>query len=244
MIWPGAGMSVTSVVKPLLSYFELAQTANRKRPRRVRAAGGKPMYIPTVFEEKDQGKLHDFIAGHSFGLLVSTLGGELFASHLPFLLDRDAGCLLGHMAKANPQWQELHDQEVLVVFSGPHTYISPALYAADNVVPTWNYVAVHAYGKCLVVEDLRSTQEILAKLVDTFEGPRQNPWPLDTNTEFFRKMVQAIVAFRIDISRLEGKWKLSQNQSRERRDRVQRALAASADPDARRIGRLMGGPER
>ena len=202
------------------------------------------MYIPAVFEEKDQGKLYDFIESHSFGLLVSTLGGELFATHLPLLLDREGSCLLGHLARANPHWRELHEQEVLVVFSGPHTYISPALYEADNVVPTWNYVAVHAYGTCLLVEDIRATQEILLKMVQTYERAKPNPWSLNTGSAYFQKMVQAVVGFRINISRLEGKWKLSQNQPEERRDKVQRALVASEDADAREIGRQMAGPER
>jgi transcriptional regulator len=172
------------------------------------------MYIPTAFEETDQGRVHDFIEGHSFGLLVSTVQGGLFATHLPLLFDRDKNCLLGHLSRANPHWRELPEQEVLVVFSGPHAYISPALYEADNVVPTWNYVAVHAYGKCRLVEDLPSVEGILKKMVAAYEGGRSAPWPLDTSTSYFQKMVQAVVGIRIDISRLEGKWKLNQNHPR------------------------------
>jgi transcriptional regulator len=197
------------------------------------------MYIPTAFEETDQEKLHAFIEGHSFGLLVSMLGGKLFATHLPFLLDREAGCLFGHLARANPHWKGLHEQEVLVVFSGPHTYISPALYESDNVVPTWNYVAVHVYGKCRLVEDPPSVEEILKKMVATYEGARSAPWPLDTATAYFQKMVQAVVGIRIDITRLEGKWKLNQNHPRERREKVVHTLAKSEDRDAREIARLM-----
>jgi transcriptional regulator len=197
------------------------------------------MYIPPAFEETNQGKMHEFIEGHSFGLLVSTLGGKLVATHLPFLLDRDKNCLLGHMARANPHWRELHEQDVLVVFSGPHAYISPALYESDHVVPTWNYVAVHAYGKCRLVEDAASVEGILKEMVATYEGARSAPWHLDTSTAYFMKMVQAIVGIRIDISRLEGKWKLNQNHPQERRENVVRALEKSEDQDAREIARLM-----
>jgi transcriptional regulator len=197
------------------------------------------MYIPNAFQETDPGKLHEFIEGHSFGLLISTVQGGLFATHLPLLLDREASCLLGHLARANPQWRELPEQEVLVVFSGPHAYISPALYKSDHVVPTWNYVAVHAYGKCRLVEDTASVEGILKKMVAAYEGARSAPWPLDTATAYFQKMVQAVVGIRLDISRLEGKWKLNQNHPQERREKVVRALEKSEDQDAREIAQLM-----
>src|SRR3954469_15609634 len=113
------------------------------------------MYIPAAFAERDLTKLHDFIEQHSFGLLVSQVDGLPFASHLPFLLDRTAGphgTLIGHMARANPQWRTLAGQMALVVFSGPHAYVSPTWYEAANTVPTWNYAAVHATGRAEVVE--------------------------------------------------------------------------------------------
>jgi transcriptional regulator len=202
------------------------------------------MYIPTAFAEPDQGKLHDFIEGHSFGLLVSQLDGGLFATHLPLLLDRDAGphgVLLGHVARANPHWQGLDGQEVLVVFSGPHAYVSPAWYESENVVPTWNYVAVHAYGSCRLIDDPDAVGQLLARMVSTYEGARVNPWTLDTDSDFFRKMVKAVVGFRVEVSRLEGKWKLNQNHPAERREKVVRALQQAEDPDAQEIARLMAG---
>jgi transcriptional regulator len=99
------------------------------------------MYVPTAFAETDEDKLHQFIETYSFGLLVSTHGGEPFATHLPFILDRHAGShgtLVGHMARANPHWHDLEGQMVLAIFSGPHAYISPTWYESENVVPTWN----------------------------------------------------------------------------------------------------------
>jgi transcriptional regulator len=200
------------------------------------------MYIPTAFEQTDPHKLHDFIEANSFGLLVSTHDGEPFATHLPFLLERDAGphgCLVGHMARANPQWHDLDGQDVLAVFAGPHTYVSPTWYESEDVVPTWNYVAVHAYGTCRVVDDPDGLTRILTAAVATFERSLPKPWSIDTTTDYFRKLVRAVVGFRIEVSRLEGKWKLNQNHPRQRRERVIRVLAQSPDHDANEIARLM-----
>jgi transcriptional regulator len=200
------------------------------------------MYVPIAFEETDQGRMHDFIESHSFGLLVSTQDGVTVATHLPLLLERDAGphgCLVGHVARANPQWQGLDGQQVLVVFSGPHVYVSPSWYESENVVPTWNYVAVHAYGTCRLVEDTDALTRILAASVATFERSMPSPWFLDTGTPYFQKLVRGVVGFRVEISRLEGKWKLNQNHPQERREKVIRILERSEDKDAKEIARLM-----
>jgi transcriptional regulator len=200
------------------------------------------MYVPTAFRVDDPRRLHDFIEAHSFGLLVSTLDGVPFATHLPFLLERDAGphgTLVGHMARANPQWRQLAGQEVLAVFSGPHTYVSPSWYEAEDVVPTWNYVAVHAYGTARLIDDPAGITQVVADLVTVHEGTRPQPWLLDADSAFVQGRALAVVAFRLEITRLEGKWKLNQNHPQERRDRVARVLAQSADPDARAIARLM-----
>jgi transcriptional regulator len=200
------------------------------------------MYIPTAFQEADRGKLHDFIAAHSFGLLVSTRHGEPFATHLPFLLERDAGphgTLVGHMARANPHWQGLDGQDVLAVFSGPHAYVSPTWYESRDVVPTWNYVAVHAYGTVRLIEHPDALARILTATVATYERGMPNPWSIDTATDFFQKLVRTVVGFRIEVTRLEGKWKLNQNHPPERREKVMRALGESDSPEAREVARLM-----
>src|SRR5438477_3101686 len=114
------------------------------------------MYVPPHFAESDPAALHAFVERHSFGLLVSQVGGVPFATHLPLLLDRAAGphgTLVGHVARANPHWRHLAGQTTLAVFAGPHAYISPSWYQAENMVPTWNYTAVHATGPVEVVED-------------------------------------------------------------------------------------------
>ena len=199
------------------------------------------MYTPAAFSESDQEKLFDFIEQFSFGLLVTQSDDGLVATHLPLLLDRTAGqfgCFRGHMARANPQWQTA-DRRVLVVFSGPHTYISPRWYEAENVVPTWNYVAVHAYGTLQLVDDPTATLQILGDYVTTYGRSMPDPWQLDTSGDFMANMARSVAAFRIEITRMEGKWKLSQNQSRERQEKVVDALILQRDENAQAIAALM-----
>jgi transcriptional regulator len=199
------------------------------------------MYIPSAFAESDQPKLHDFIESHSFGLLVSQ-GEEPSASHLPFLLDRQSGPrgrLIGHMARANPQWQQASGNSVLVVFSGPHAYISPSWYEAENVVPTWNYVAIHVYGTLRLIEDRGALMQVVRDTVDRYEQAMPQSWTFDGSADFLDRLVQMIVGFHIEIDRIEGKWKLSQNHTPERRERVIGGLLASTDSGAHDVARLM-----
>ena len=136
------------------------------------------MYTPSAFAESDPTRLHDFIGRHSFAVLTSQGPRGLEASHLPLLLDTSAGPhghLIGHMARANPQWRQVGG-EVMVVFPGPHVYVSPAWYEQAGTVPTWNYVAVHAYGTFHVVDDREALLDILRRSVAYFEGPRESPW--------------------------------------------------------------------
>jgi transcriptional regulator len=200
------------------------------------------MYVPSAFERTEPAELFTFIESHSFALLVSAHNGELFGTHLPLLLDRGTGpygTLVGHMARANPHWRDLDGQPVLAVFSGPHAYVSPSWYESENVVPTWNYVAVHATGTARLVDDPTQAAAILAAMVETYERNMPHPWRLDTGSDYFARQVKAIVGFRIEVTRLEGKWKLNQNHPAERREKVARALETSADPDAREIARLI-----
>jgi transcriptional regulator len=143
------------------------------------------------------------------------------------------------MARANPHWHDLAGQTVLAVFSGPHAYISPTWYESSDVVPTWNFVAVHAYGICRLVDDSEALAGILAATVARFERSMPNPWSIKAGSNYFQKMVQAVVGFRVEINRLEGKWKLNQNHPRERRERVVSALEKLENQDAKEIARLM-----
>ena len=200
------------------------------------------MYVPPHFAESDPARLHDFIERYSFGLLVSQVGGVPFASHLPFLLDRTAGphgTLLGHVARANPHWRELAGQTALAVFSGPHAYVSPTWFEAENVVPTWNYVAVHAYGQAAVVEDRAALLEIVQRSVAVYESAMPRPWVLDGSSAFVGRQLGRIVGFRIEIERLEGKWKLNQNHPVERRKKVADTLSRQSGDDARAVAEMM-----
>ena len=201
------------------------------------------MYVPNSFREEHPEKLHQFIKSYSFGTLFSGSEGGLKASHLPFLLDETTGkqgMLIGHMAKANDHWQAISGKEVLVVFQGPHTYISPAWYEEPQTVPTWNYVAVHAYGKYVQVEDESKLRGILEKTVGVYEASMSKPWDMgELSEEFVQKMLKMIVGFEIEISRIEGKWKLNQNHSEARRQKVVRALEKQGKPNDLEIAKLM-----
>ncbi len=137
------------------------------------------------------------------------------------------------MARANPQWRDFDvdgEQEVLVIFQGPHTYVSPSWYTVQPSVPTWNYAAVHAYGIPRLIEDEAELYAALQLLVETYEAPRSQPWTLSEPDDFLRKMMKAIVGFSIPISRLEGKYKLSQNRSPEDQEHVVQQLALQGEP--------------
>jgi transcriptional regulator len=200
------------------------------------------MYLPAVFAEHDVTKLHDFIEQHSFALLVTQVDSLPFASHLPILLDRPAGphgTLVGHMARANPQWREAAGQTALVVFSGPHAYISPSWYEADQVVPTWNYTAVHAYGRVQIIEERDTLLEIVQRSVQIYEHDMPEPWSFDPTSAFVERLLGQIASFRIEVDRIEGKWKLNQNHPVERRRKVIRALQQRGDENAQAVAAMM-----
>ena len=199
------------------------------------------MYVPPHFAETDLTKLHDFIERHSFGLLVSQLEGAPFVTHLPFLLERMSGphgTLIGHVARANPHWKELAGQTALAVFAGPHAYISPTWYESANVVPTWNYTAVHAYGSVALLEK-DATCDVVTRLVALYESPMPRPWTFDADSVFADRLLEQIVGFRLTIERIEGKMKLNQNHPAERREKVVRALRASGRADEIAVAELM-----
>jgi len=191
------------------------------------------MYIPKAFREDDMSTLHTFIEVNSFATLVTQHEGLPFATHLPFLLDSERGSngtLLAHMARANPQWHDLASaQEVLVIFQGPHAYISPSWYEIELSVPTWNYAVVHAYGLPRLIEDQEELYNLLKILIQTHEAQFENPWPFQLSDDYLQKMMRGIVGFEIEITRLEGKFKLSQNRTETERKNVIAALQESTD---------------
>jgi transcriptional regulator len=204
------------------------------------------VYIPEANRETRPEVLHRIIRENSFATLVTGGGGELVASHLPFLLEPERGAqgtLVGHMARANGQWQSFREgEEVLAIFQGAHAYISPSWYAAEMSVPTWNYVAVHAYGVPRLIEESAALRRLLAALVPVYEAGLPKPWSLDgLPEEFVERLARAIVGFEIPITRLEGKLKLSQNRSREDRESVVAALREYGDAGGIAVAALMAG---
>jgi transcriptional regulator len=201
------------------------------------------MYIPKSFREDDLETLHSLMRQYSFATLVTQHDGVPFASHLPFVLQADQGpygTLLGHMARANPQWQDFASgQEVLVIFQGPHAYISPSWYTVHPSVPTWNYAAVHAYGMPQVMTDHATLHDLLRTLVETYEAPAARPWAFDLPADYLRSMMQGIVGFTMRISRLEGKYKLSQNRPAQDLPRVITALETQGDALSTGVAALM-----
>lgn len=201
------------------------------------------MYTPFSFVENDLSKLHSCIEENSFATLVTTDSAGPVLSHLPLLLDRNAGpngTLIGHMAKANSQWQDIKDADTLAIFHGPHAYVSPGWLDEQNVVPTWNYVAIHTTGKVKLVEDQTELLDIVRRYVNFYEASMPEPWQLGTaDPEFIEKLLDAIVGFTIEISSIEGKWKLNQNHPEERRRKIIAGLQSRPGENNSQIAELM-----
>lgn len=200
------------------------------------------MYIPSAFTIEERSALAAFMQTHNFATLVTIADGVPYATHLPVLLDQtqgEYGVLVAHLAKANPQWRHFTDeQEVLVIFQGPHSYISPAWYVSEFAVPTWNYTAVHAYGIAQVVEDQAVKEQMLNELVAHHESNRERPWTFQWS-EKHRNLAKGIVAFTVRITRLEGKAKLSQNRPTADQEGVIDALGQSPYDMDRQVAALM-----
>ena len=188
------------------------------------------MYIPKRFREDDKAVLQAFIREHSFGVLVTRGEDAPVATHLPFLFDAERGeygMLSAHTARANPQWREFASgREALVIFSGPHAYVSPSWYDVALSVPTWNYAAVHACGVPRIIEDSQLLYEQLKTLIETNEAQFEQPWPFDLPRDYIEKMMRGVVGFTLEITRLEGKFKMSQNRTPAEREKVIAAFQA------------------
>lgn len=207
------------------------------------------MYIPASYAERDLPTLLAFIASHPLAALVTASEpAGLFATHLPLVLDgaTEPPTLRGHLARANPHYRQIADgaTEALVIFTGPDAYITPEWYPAKRehgrVVPTWNYVAVHAYGSVRLRDDPAFLRGHLDALTSRHEGDRPTPWQVsDAPEEFIAQQMKAIVGFELEIVRLEGKWKMSQNRSGADIDGVIRGLGASDAPTDREVAALV-----
>lgn len=203
------------------------------------------MYVPRHFEIDDVARCHDLIERYSFGTLIVTIDGRNEATHLPFLLDRAAGLsgtLRAHLARANPAWKSFGEgREALVVFLGTHGYISPDWYESEAQVPTWNYVAVHAYGRPRALGPVE-TRDVLDRLSALHEAALL-PKPIWTlgklGAERIDQLARAIVAFEIPIDRLEGRAKLSQNRTEADVRKAAHALEQVGGEEAKALAALM-----
>lgn len=207
------------------------------------------MYLPRAFVDEDLPRLQGVIQHSHLATLVTWGALGLQASHVPLLLDPEQGAngtLYGHLAKANPQCAELASgAEALLIFMGEDAYISPSFYPSKaehgKVVPTWNYVAVHAYGQPEVFTDPQRLLQVVEGLTERHEAGRPQPWKVaDAPADYIDGMLKAIVGFALPIQRLEGKRKLSQNRNAEDIAGVRDGLAASADPRDQHLSQLMG----
>jgi transcriptional regulator len=191
------------------------------------------MYLPASFREDRIEELHAIIASVRLATLVTNGPDGLAANHVPMIVDAAAspnGTLIGHLARANPQWKQLAGGTAIAIFLGASTYVTPSWYPSKaetgEVVPTWNFVAVHAYGRPVVIEDKPRLRSIVERLTTTLEAPRAAPWHVaDAPEPYLDRMLGAIVGFEIPIDRIEGKLKLSQNKSDRDRDGVRDGVA-------------------
>lgn len=180
------------------------------------------MYSPSHFRVEDRERLDAFVEQHGFGVLLSrSTEGELRNSWLPLMLGSDGQSLEGHLARANLQWREWDSApSVSALFLGPHAYISPTAYSTQLSVPTWNYATVRVDGQVSVVEDQDEALGIVSKLVAKHEGQRETSWEFDSESDFSKGLLKAIVCFRIRIDSIAGSFKMNQNKSLDERGRV------------------------
>ena len=202
------------------------------------------LYIPKHFRVDDPDALYDFIEKNAFATLVSSGPKGLHVSHIPLLPEREGGKirLLGHVARGNDQWEALEGaNDVLAIFHGAHAYVSPGWYQNHPSVPTWNYAVVHAHGKARLMDEAE-LHDLVVRLSNTYEGGRPKPWKAtELPADFVGNLLKAIVGFEIEVTRLEGKFKLSQNRPAE----IPRVIEAlEREGEAATAGLMRGHPPK
>ncbi len=197
------------------------------------------MFIPAHFNITDKALAYDIMKEHSFATLISQHNGLPFATHLPLILNEDNSYLYGHFARPNPQWKDIKDQVVLAIFHGPHCYISPSWYETNKAVPTWNYVTVHVYGEVELLEDEQELMNSMHDMVAKYETPDSSYSLQDVDAEFLSNMNKGVQGFKIKINKVEGKAKLSQNHSLQRKELVVNQLEQISNTDEKQIASLM-----
>jgi transcriptional regulator len=198
------------------------------------------MYIPEFNRIEDQAVAVAFMRANPFAILVSNNNDTPFATHLPVIIAEADGQLLvrAHVAKANPHWKMIEQQESLIIFHGPHAYISPALYELRESVPTWNYATVHAYGRGKILASDVDKQQVLAELISQFDSSYLSQWN-SFDQQYRSRMLNHIVAFEIAVARVETKFKLSQNRTKAEQENVIQALSKNLDPAISGVADLM-----
>ena len=197
------------------------------------------MYSPPYNRPEDRAEILAFMRANDFPLLVTGTGGTLHASHLPVVVQERGEALFldMHMAKNNPQWREFFDDEVLVVFSGPHAYVSPRWYEQKERVPTWNYAAVHAYGTAKIIEERAAKHAGQERLVATHDPEWLSAFR-NLREQYVSDMLEGIVNFEINVTRIETRWKLSQNRGRREMELIAAELEKSPDSSVRALAAL------
>jgi len=198
------------------------------------------MYIPSFNKFEDKQEVISFIKRYSFGTIVTASNNLPVANHLPFLIEErdDKIIISSHFAKANPQALEIVGNDVLVIFTEPHAYISPKHYEKETNVPTWNYIAVHAYGKALLLEGEQAHMELLERTINTFEESYFQQWQA-LSPEYKSKMIKGITGFEITVTDLQAKSKLSQNRTAKERDNIIDTLKTSNNTNESDIAAYM-----
>ena len=211
------------------------------------------MYNPPLFKEDRVPVLHEFIRRYPFATLVTLTADGLSANHIPMEIAPDPGSfgtLRGHVSRSNPLWRDVSAEvDALAIFSGPQAYISPSWYPTKGetgkVVPTWNYAVVHARGPLRVIEDVAWLRRLVTELTNTHEHGRAQPWAItDAPDDYISKQLGAIVGLEMPISRLEGKWKVSQNRAEDDRAGVVTGLRERADPVSQAMADLVAEADR
>jgi transcriptional regulator len=206
------------------------------------------MYMPPAFKNEDVENIRATIRSIRLANLVTATADGLIATPLPLFLDEtegEHGTLYGHVAKANPQWRSAPSGDALAIFMGPEAYVTPSWYATKQetgkVVPTWNYIAIHAYGLVEFFESSERLLQVVTRLTNIHEGSRADPWAVsDAPADFIAAQLRGIVGVRIPVSRFEAKRKMSQNRPEADRTRVAAGLAASDNPRDREVAPLIG----
>lgn len=201
------------------------------------------MYIPSHFKNENIDEVRAFLKSNSFGILISSVDNKPWGSHIPLELELDPDgkeVVYGHVSKANPQWQHFkNDIEVMMIFNGPHAYVSSSWYNHENV-PTWNYIAVHVYGVLHVIQEEELLYS-LHKLVEKYEAASENPVRMENFSEKTMLQVKGIIGFKIVVTDIQAAYKLSQNRDDEDYHNVVEKLSTSKDPDQNNLSEVMKG---